>query len=73
MLFDVEVVVVVGNFMFFDLVLVVGYIYKYGIDDGLLDVLVGVCVLINVYVDEFNEFMGDEFVLFINKGGGVGL
>lgn len=72
-LLDIEVVVVVGNFMFSDLVLVVGYIYKYGVDDGLFGLFVGGKVCINLYVDEFNELIGDEFIFMVNKVGGVGV
>lgn len=70
--FDFEVVVVVGNSMFVDLVLVVGYIYKFGINDGLLQQSGG-NILISFYCDEFSELMGDEFIFLINKGGGVGI
>ncbi len=56
-----------------DLVSVAGHIYKHGIDDGLPGASAGTRVPINVHADEFNEFMGYEFVPLINKGGGAGL
>lgn len=70
---DAEVASAVGNSMFADLVSVAGHIYKFGIDDGLPDTMLGVKVPINVHADEFNELMGDEFIPMVNKGGGAGM
>ena len=70
---DAEVAAAVGNSMFIDLVSVAGHIYKFGIDDGLPGAKASARVPINVHADEFNELMGDEFVLLVNKGGGAGL
>lgn len=69
---DTEVAAAVGNSMFSDLVSVAGYIYKFGIYDGLPGA-VGGKVAINVHADEFNELMGEEFIPMINKGGGAGM
>ncbi|MEK1834869.1 MAG: TraM recognition domain-containing protein, partial [Pseudomonas sp.] len=55
------------------LVSVAGYIYKFGVDDGLPGALPDKKIPINVHADEFNELMGDEFIPMINKGGGAGI
>lgn len=70
---DPEIASAVGNSMFADLVSVAGYLYKFGIDDGLPEASSSARVPINVHADEVNELMGDEFVPLINKGGGAGV
>lgn len=69
---DSEVAAAVGNSMFADLVSVAGYIYKFGVNDGLPDTTQNK-IPINLHCDEFNELMGDEFIPLINKGGGAGV
>ncbi|PIZ05164.1 MAG: conjugative coupling factor TraD, PFGI-1 class [Gammaproteobacteria bacterium CG_4_10_14_0_8_um_filter_38_16] len=64
----------VGNSMFADLCSTVGQIYKFGIQDGIADSLSKKTFnKINLYSDEFNELVGDEFIPLANKGGGAGL
>ncbi|EOW7048727.1 type IV conjugative transfer system coupling protein TraD [Klebsiella pneumoniae] len=69
---DPEVAAAVGNSMFADLVSVAGYIYKFGINDGLPQQSGG-NTPISLHCDEFSELMGDEFIPLINKGGGAGI
>lgn len=69
---DTEVAAAVGNSMFADLVSIAGYIYKFGVNDGLPGENAEK-VPINLHCDEFNELMGDEFIPLINKGGGAGI
>lgn len=69
---DTEVAAAVGNSMFADLVSIAGYIYKFGVNDGLPGENAAK-VPINLHCDEFNELMGDEFIPLINKGGGAGI
>lgn len=68
---DPEVAAAVGNSMFADLVSVAGYIYKFGINDGLPGK--SQPIPISLHCDEFNELMGDEFIPLVNKGGGAGI
>ncbi|HAT6803629.1 TPA: type IV conjugative transfer system coupling protein TraD [Citrobacter freundii] len=70
---DTEVATAVGNSMFADLVSIAGYIYKFGVNDGLPGNDNPAKVPINLHCDEFNELMGDEFIPLINKGGGAGV
>ncbi|EAS1759890.1 type IV conjugative transfer system coupling protein TraD [Salmonella enterica] len=67
---DTEVAAAVGNSMFADLVSVAGYIYKFGVNDGLPETAQNK-IPINLHCDEFNELMGQEFIPLINKGGGA--
>ena len=69
---DPEVAAAVGNAMFADLVSVAGYIYKFGVNDGLPGED-DQKIPISLHCDEFNELMGDEFIPLINKGGGAGV
>lgn len=69
---DTEVAAAVGNSMFADLVSIAGYIYKFGVNDGLPGENTEK-VPINLHCDEFNELMGNEFIPLINKGGGAGI
>lgn len=69
---DTEVAAAVGNSMFADLVSIAGYIYKFGVNDGLPGENAEK-VPINLHCDEFNELMGDEFIPLINKGGGANI
>lgn len=70
---DTEIAAAVGNSMFADLVSIAGYIYKFGVNDGLpVDMTMGI-VPINVHGDEFTELMGNEFIPLVNKGGGAGI
>lgn len=69
---DTEVAAAVGNSMFADLVSIAGYIYKFGVNDGLPGENAEK-VPINLHCDEFNELMGNEFIPLINKGGGAGI
>lgn len=69
---DSEVASAVGNSMFADLVSVAGYIYKFGVHDGLPGAA-ATRIPINLHCDEFSELMGDEFIPLINKGGGAGV
>lgn len=69
---DTEVAAAVGNSMFADLVSIAGYIYKFGVNDGLPGESAGK-VPVNLHCDEFNELMGDEFIPLINKGGGANI
>lgn len=69
---DTEVAAAVGNSMFADLVSIAGYIYKFGVNDGLPGDNPSK-IPINLHCDEFNELMGDEFIPLINKGGGAGI
>lgn len=66
---DTEVAAAVGNSMFADLVSIAGYIYKFGVNDGLPGGDNPAKIPINLHCDEFNELMGDEFIPLINKGG----
>lgn len=62
----------VGNSMLADLVSIAGYIYKYGVDDGLPGEnrsKVNVCL----HTDEVTEIMGDEFIPLVNKARGAGI
>lgn len=68
---DPEVAAAVGNSMFADLVSVAGYIYKFGINDGLPQQSGG-NTPISLHCDEFSELMGDEFIPLINKGAARG-
>ncbi|HAV1239802.1 TPA: type IV conjugative transfer system coupling protein TraD [Salmonella enterica] len=70
---DTEVAAAVGNSMFADLVSIAGYIYKFGVNDGLPGGDNPAKIPINLHCDEFNELMGDEFIPLINKGGGAGI
>jgi conjugative coupling factor TraD (TOL family) len=70
---DFEVASAVGNSMFADLVSVAGYLYQFGINDGLPNSPRALKVRINTHCDEFNELMGDEFIPMLNKGGGAGV
>lgn len=70
---DTEVAAAVGNSMFADLVSIAGYIYKFGVNDGLPGGDNSARIPINLHCDEFNELMGDEFIPLINKGGGAGI
>lgn len=70
---DSEVAAAVGNSMFADLVSIAGYIYKFGVNDGLPDNEPQIKVPINLHCDEFNELMGDEFIPLVNKGGGANI
>ncbi|MGJ8517635.1 type IV conjugative transfer system coupling protein TraD [Carnimonas bestiolae] len=72
---DFEVAQAVGNSMFADIVSVAGYIYKFGVDDGLPGSTgeAGKKPAISLHCDEFNELMGDEFIPLVNKGGGAGI
>lgn len=70
---DLTVASAVGNSMFADLVAMAGHIYKFGINEGLPDAGNNPKISINVHCDEFNELIGEEFVPFINKGGGAGI
>ncbi|MFG6656226.1 type IV conjugative transfer system coupling protein TraD [Scandinavium sp. M-37] len=70
---DPEIAAAVGNSMFADLVSVAGYIYKFGINDGLPASGEPEKIPINLHCDEFSELMGDEFIPLINKGGGAGI
>lgn len=64
----------VGNSMFADLCSTVGQIYKFGIQDNIADSASKKTFnKINLYSDEFNELVGDEFIPLANKGGGAGL
>ncbi|HAF2404103.1 TPA: type IV conjugative transfer system coupling protein TraD [Salmonella enterica] len=69
---DTEVAAAVGNSMFADLVSIAGYIYKFGVNDGLPGENTEK-VPINLHCDEFNELMGNEFIPLINKGGGANI
>ncbi|ECI6680424.1 type IV conjugative transfer system coupling protein TraD [Salmonella enterica subsp. enterica] len=69
---DTEVAAAVGNSMFADLVSIAGYIYKFGVNDGLPGENTEK-VPINLHCDEFNELMADEFIPLINKGGGANI
>ncbi|MDN8600299.1 type IV conjugative transfer system coupling protein TraD [Citrobacter sp. S2-9] len=69
---DAEVAAAVGNSMFADLVSIAGYIYKFGVNEGLPGENTAK-VPVNLHCDEFNELMGDEFIPLINKGGGAGI
>ncbi|ECU9386500.1 conjugative coupling factor TraD, PFGI-1 class, partial [Salmonella enterica subsp. enterica serovar Newport] len=70
---DTEVASAVGNSMFADLVSIAGYIYKFGVNDGLPGSDNPAKIPVNLHCDEFNELMGDEFIPLINKGGGAGI
>lgn len=70
---DSEIAAAVGNSMFADLVSIAGYIYKFGVNDGLPGGDNPAKIPINLHCDEFNELMGDEFIPLINKGGGAGI
>ncbi|MFP1908165.1 type IV conjugative transfer system coupling protein TraD [Lonsdalea quercina] len=70
---DTDVAAAVGNSMFADLVSVAGYIYKFGVNDGLPVDESQTKVPINLHCDEFSELMGDEFIPLINKGGGANI
>ncbi|MCX8967304.1 type IV conjugative transfer system coupling protein TraD [Erwinia psidii] len=70
---DTEVAAAVGNSMFADLVSVAGYIYKFGVNDGLPAENNLAKVPVNLHCDEFAELMGDEFIPLINKGDGAGI
>ncbi|MGL4725375.1 MAG: type IV conjugative transfer system coupling protein TraD [Scandinavium sp.] len=70
---DTEIASAVGNSMFADLVSVAGYIYKFGVNDGLPGSDGAEQLPINLHCDEFSELMGDEFIPLINKGGGAGI
>ncbi|MCO6550687.1 MULTISPECIES: type IV conjugative transfer system coupling protein TraD [unclassified Gilliamella] len=69
---DAVVGAAVGNSMLADLVSIAGYIYKYGVDDGLPGEnrsKINVCL----HTDEVNEIMGDEFIPLVNKARGAGI
>lgn len=68
-----EVSSAVGNSMFADLVATSGYIYKHGIEHGMLEGGETVMPKINLHADEVNELMGDEFLPMVNKSGGSGM
>jgi len=70
---DPEIAAAVGNSMFADLVSIAGYIYKFGVNDGLPDSSAPEKIPVNLHCDEFNELIGDEFIPLINKGGGSGV
>lgn len=70
---DTEVSSAVGNSMFSDLVANSGYIYKHGIERGMLDGRESVLPKICLHADEINELMGDEFLPMVNKSGGSGM
>ncbi|WMY72489.1 type IV conjugative transfer system coupling protein TraD [Buttiauxella selenatireducens] len=70
---DTEIAAAVGNSMFADLVSVAGYIYKFGVNDGLPGCRGTEKIPVNLHCDEFSELMGDEFIPLINKGGGAGI
>ena len=64
----------VGNSMFADLCSTVGQIYKFGVQDDIAnEVHKKSFNKVNLYSDEFNELVGDEFIPLANKGGGAGL
>ncbi len=72
---DLTVASAVGNSMFADLVSMAGHIYKFGINDSLPSHIADKHekIPINLYCDEFNELIGDEFIPLVNKGGGAGI
>ncbi|MJZ42553.1 conjugative coupling factor TraD, PFGI-1 class [Salmonella enterica subsp. enterica] len=69
---DAEVASAVGNSMFADLVSTAGYIYKFGLFEGMPEGN-SPRLPISLHCDEFNELMGEEFIPMINKGGGAGI
>lgn len=70
---DTEIASAVGNSMFADLVSVAGYIYKFGVSDGLPGSDGAEKIPVSLHCDEFSELIGDEFIPLINKGGGAGI
>lgn len=65
-----EVAGAVGNAMFADLTSTAGRLYKYGAGYGQSGAIKKRKV--SIHADEFNEFIGDEFVPMLNKAGGAG-
>ena len=70
---DHEVAGAVGNSMLADLTSVAGSLYKFGDTRGLPKVEGHVRKPVPLHIDEFNELVGDDFIPFLNKGGGAGM
>ena len=70
---DKEVGGVVGNSMLADITSTLGWIYKHGVEHGMLNGKANVLPKIFLHADEINDVMGDEFLPLVNKGGGAGL
>lgn len=63
----------IGGAMLSDLLSTCGYLYKYGMEKGLLDERNGTLPKLYLHCDEFNELATDFAIPILNKAGGSGV
>lgn len=70
---DKTVAEAIGGAMLSDLLSTCGYLYKYGLEKGLVDARHGVLPKVYLHCDEFNELATDFAIPILNKSGGSGV
>lgn len=70
---DKTVAEAIGGSMLSDLLSTCGYLYKYGMEKGLVDAKNGVLPKVYLHCDEFNELATDFAIPILNKSGGSGV
>lgn len=70
---DKTVAEAIGGAMLSDLLSTCGYLYKYGLEKGLVDAKNGVLPKVYLHCDEFNELATDFAIPILNKAGGSGV
>lgn len=63
----------IGGAMLSDLLSTCGYLYKFGMERGLVNSKDGVLPKLYLHVDEFNELATDFAIPILNKAGGAGV
>lgn len=70
---DKTVAEAIGGSMLSDLLSTSGYLYKYGMEKGLVNAKNGVLPKVYLHCDEFNELATEFAIPILNKSGGSGV